>query len=304
MQYDKNRFKIWALPHPFVLLWVLFPGTMFFELISGLRLPKVVLVDKESDKPQMERSYVPCPHCETLNDRRLWAAFGHWFGLVCPSCHQIIPCLWNIFSLAILTITFPLWYFPARFFRQRWLEKEKERLANVSERPLSQAKSMHWLLIFPSVFASAVSMWVMWVIFEVLWNGKEWDLKTTLESLPMWIVVGFATGLFMSWIEKDKEKAKERLANVPERPLIRAIRAKSINWFEFRWFVRGTFYFGGFMWVALGVWDVWTRGKWGLMFDMLPVCLLLGFIWGAFMQVSGNLLNLLDEPKRKKGRKT
>ena len=109
---------------------------MFFELMLGLRLPKVVLVDKESDKPQMERSYIPCPHCETLNDRRLWAngngnAFGHWFGLVCPSCHQVIPCLWNIFSLAVLAITYPLWYFPVRFFRHRWIEQDKERLAKV-----------------------------------------------------------------------------------------------------------------------------------------------------------------------------
>ena len=128
MQYDKSRFKIWALPHPIVLHWVLNPGLMFNELILGQRQPKVSLIDKESDKSLLERCYIPCPHCETLNDNRLWGkrnTFGHWFGLVCPSCHQVIPCLWNIFSLAVLAITFPLWYFPARFFRQRWLEKEK-----------------------------------------------------------------------------------------------------------------------------------------------------------------------------------
>ena len=147
MQYDKNRFEIWALPHPLVLFWVLNPVAIFSELILGQRLPKVLLIDKESDKPWMERTYVPCPHCETLNDGRLWAkwnAFGHWFGFVCPSCHQVIPCLWSIFSLAVLAITFPLWYFPARFFRRRWLEIEKETLAKVLERPLIQAKSINW----------------------------------------------------------------------------------------------------------------------------------------------------------------
>ena len=299
MQYDKNRFKVQALPHPFVLFWVLFPGTMFYELISGLRRPKVVLVDKESDKPPLECSYIPCPHCETLNDRRLWGkGFGHWFGFVCPSCHQIIPCLWNIFSLVILAITFPLWYFPAQFFRQRWLEKEKKRLANLLERPLIQAKSINSPLIFlASAFASSGFTWVVWVVFEVLRNGREWDLKTMLESLPFSIVVGFAIGLFISWAEKDKEKEKERLANVPERPLIRAIRAKSINWFELRWFVRGLF-FSGFMWVVFAI------SEWDLMFDMLPVCLLLGFISGAFMHVGANLEYLLDERKRRKGRKT
>ena len=305
MQYDKNRFKVQSLPHPLVLLWVLFPGTMFFELMLGQRLPKVVLVDKESDKPPLERSYIPCPHCETLNDRRLWAgnAFGHWFGFVCPSCHQVIPCLWNIFSLAILAITFPLWYFPVRFFRHRWIEIEKERLAKVLERPLIQAKSINSpLRLLISAFASGVSMWVMWVIFvEVLWEGREWDLKTMLESLPICVVGGFAIGLFLGWMEKDEEKEEERLANVPERPLIQAIRAKSINWFELRWFVRGTFHFGGSMWVAFAVLWGLERGDWDFMFDMLPVCLLLGFIWGAFVQV---WVNLLDAPKRKKSRKT
>ena len=243
MQYDKNRFKIRALPDPFVLHWVLNPVIMFNELIFGQRLPKVTLIDKKNDKPLLERSYIPCPHCETLNDSRLWAkgnAFDHWFGFVCPSCHEIIPCLWNIFSLAILAITFPLWYFPARFFRRRWFEKEKERLAKVLERPLIQAKSINWLLI--DVFSCGVSIWgtwVMWVVLWVLldvWNGREWDLKAVMfDELSYYLL----TGLMLSsvWHGLSIEKHEERLASVLERHLI---RAKSINWFEsIKWFVRG-----------------------------------------------------------------
>ena len=64
MQYDKNRFKVHSLSNPFILLWVLFPVFMFSELIFGQRQPKVTLIDKKSDKPPEERSYVPCPHCE------------------------------------------------------------------------------------------------------------------------------------------------------------------------------------------------------------------------------------------------
>ena len=291
MQYDKNRFTIRALPHPLILFWVLYPGVILHELILGQRLPKVTLIDKESDKPRMERTYVPCPHCETLNDRRLWAegigiAFGQWFGLVCPSCHQVIPCLWNIFSLAILAVTLPLWYFPARFFRRRWLEKEKERLVKVLEHPLIQAKSTKWLSVGTGVVAG-VSTWVMCVMFDVLWNvwnGREWDLKTMLDSLSIYMVPGFVVGSSMIWIEKDKE----RLANVLERPLI---QAKSINWFELRWFVRGTFYLGGFMWVAFAVWVVLEGREWDLriMFDMLTFCLLAGWILGALMHVGMNL---------------
>ena len=307
MRYDKNRFKIWALPHPFSLLWVLFPAFMFNELIFGQRLPKVTLIEKESDKPPEERSYIPCPHCETLNDRRLWAtkgnAFGHWFGLVCPSCHQIIPCLWNIFSLAILAITSPLWYFPVRFFRHRWIEKEKERLAKALERPLLQATSIIDSLSIGIV--SGISMWVVWVIREVVRNGGEWDLKTVLESLPTSLLIGFGIGCLMEWVEKETKKEKERLANVPERPLIRAIRAKSIKSSikSMNLFLKGTFYFGGGMWVAFGMlpemWEVLNGGEWDLrmMFDTLPLALLFGFAWGCFMYVLVSLTNL-------KGRKT
>ncbi|MCG9133052.1 hypothetical protein J5I95_15355 [Candidatus Poribacteria bacterium] len=211
MQYDKNRFKIHALPHPIVLFLVLTPVFIVSELIFGQRYPKVSLVDKKSDKPLMERTYFPCPHCETLNDARLWAkwnAFGHWFGLVCPSCHQIIPCLWNIFSLAVLTITFPLWYFPARFFRRRWLEKEKKRLAKVLERPLIQIKFIHWLLI--GVFGWGV---LTWVLFEVVWNvrhGREWDLIRMIGDLPIWLVAGFVWGLLMHFSMNRKGKRENR----------------------------------------------------------------------------------------------
>ena len=304
MQYDKNRFKIQALPHPLSLLWVLFPAFMFNELIFGQRLPKVTLIDKESDKPQSERRYIPCPHCETLNDARLWAkgnAFGHWFGLVCPNCHQVIPCLWNIFSLVVLAITFPLWYFPARFFRHRWIEKEKERLAKALERPLIQATSIHsmgWI----GVCISGVSLVVTLVTFEVVWSvWNGWDLETMLDRLPLWISVGFAVICFPRWVEKETEKEKERLANVPERPLIRAIRAKSIKSSikSINLFLKGTFYYGGGMWVASAVWWVLKEGsEWDLMFGILPFWLLAGFVLGCFMHVWMNL-NLMNLKRRK-----
>ena len=213
MQYDKSRFKIWALPHPSILFWVLFPALIVNELIFGQRLPKVSLVDEKSDKPFMERTYVPCPHCETLNDGRLWSrrnAFGHWFGLVCPSCHQIIPCLWNIFTLAILAITFPLWYFPVRFFRHRWIEIEKKRLAKVLERPLVQAKSINWLWLLIGVFGWGVPTWVLFEVGLVLYNGEEWDLKMMLVSLPIWLVAGFAWGLWMRFYVNRKGKKANR----------------------------------------------------------------------------------------------
>ena len=212
MQYEKSRFKIWALPHPLILHWILNPGVMFGELIFGLRVPRVILIDKESDKPLLERCYIPCPHCETLNDGRLWTkwnALGHWFGYVCPSCHQVIPCLWNIFSLVVLAITFPLWYFLVRFFRHRWIEKEKERLAKVLERPLIQAKSINWLLRGTLYFGGF--MYVFMVVIPQVWEvlkGGKWDLEMMFIGLPIWLLTGFAWGLGMRFFMNRKgEKA-------------------------------------------------------------------------------------------------
>ena len=210
MRYDKNRYTIWTVRHPLIWFWVLFPGTILNELILGQRIPKVMLTDKESDKPWMERTYVPCPHCETLNDQRLWAkwnGFGHWFGFVCPSCHEIIPCLWNIFSLAVLAITFPLWYFPARFFRPRWLEIEKKRLAKVLERPLIQAKSIHWLLI--GTFILGEFMWLVNEVVPQIWevlNGGEWDWIMMFIGLLIWLATGFAWSLAMRFFMNRKRR--------------------------------------------------------------------------------------------------
>ena len=213
MQYDKNRFKIWALPHPLVLFCVLNPAIMFKELILGQRLPKVTLIDEKSDRPFFQRCYIPCPHCETLNDSRLWAkwnGFGHWFGFVCPSCHQVIPCLWNIFSLAVLAITFPLWYFPARFFRRRWLEIEKKRLASVLEGPLTQAGDINWFL--RGVFFFGGLVWVILEIIPQVWkvlNGGEWDLIMMFISLPIWLFPGFVCSLLWMnrWMNRKGKKA-------------------------------------------------------------------------------------------------
>ncbi|MDE0636176.1 MAG: hypothetical protein OXI43_10060 [Candidatus Poribacteria bacterium] len=201
MEYDKDRYEIWTLRNPYILFYVLFPGTIITELILGHRIPKVMLIDKKSDKPWMERTYVPCPHCQTLNDGRLWAkthSVGHWFGLLCASCHQVIPCLWGIFSLAILVITFPLRYFPARFFRPRWIEIEKKRIRKATERPLIQAANINWRLIGAGFFGGF--MWLFMTFIPQAWdvyNGKEWDLMMLLVGFLISTVMGLFWGVSM-----------------------------------------------------------------------------------------------------------
>ena len=148
MEFDPEKYKVWKLPHPLLLHWVLNPGLAFNELVLGQRIPKVSLVDITSDAPLMERQYVPCPHCNYINDGRRWAgnqAFGHWFGYLCPECHGKIPCLWNFTSLILLAITFPLWIWFKPRIEAAWIEKEKSRLVDLSSVELPLASNTSWL---------------------------------------------------------------------------------------------------------------------------------------------------------------
>ena len=83
------------------------------------------------------------------------------------------------------------------------------------------------------------------------------------------------------------EKEKVRLAKVLERPLIQAV--------DVNWYLRGIFFFGGFLWlfaeVIPEVWNVLNGEEWNLMMLFvfkLPICLVGGFCWGLWMHFAMN----------------
>lgn len=127
-----GRYGRWQLLHPLLLHWVLNPALAFNELVLGQRIPKLTLIDKTSTAALIERRCVPCPHCQALHDGRLWSGrrgFGNWFGLLCPSCAGVIPCLWNGCSLLLLTLTFVLWGWWRKPLYRRWLAWQQRRAA-------------------------------------------------------------------------------------------------------------------------------------------------------------------------------
>ena len=73
MEFSKDKWKIYTWKNWMMIHWILNPGLAFNELILGQRVPKLSLVDKTSDKPLLERSYVPCPHCDEIHDHRIWS---------------------------------------------------------------------------------------------------------------------------------------------------------------------------------------------------------------------------------------
>jgi hypothetical protein len=136
MKFDSKKYKVYTWKQWMMLHYVLNPGIAVNELFFGQRVPKVSLEDKTSEKPFLERSYVPCPNCETLHDGRTWSsqngtAFKNWFGLYCPNCGEIIPCLINLTTLLILAITFPIWGWFRKSLKKRWLEKQPKRYKEI-----------------------------------------------------------------------------------------------------------------------------------------------------------------------------
>ncbi len=114
--------------------WIINPGLVVNELIFGQRIPKIILIEKDSKKSYAERSFIPCPHCNTIHSGLKWSeqngtAFNNWFGLYCDHCGKIIPCLWNVTSLVILAATFPIWHWFKDRWKERWLKTQKEKFS-------------------------------------------------------------------------------------------------------------------------------------------------------------------------------
>ena len=209
--FDRSKYTVWALPHPLILLWVVNPGLAFNELVLGQRIPKVILIDKQSDKPMLERSIVPCPQCGAMNDARLWGkgnAFGHWFGIICPACEGIIPCLWNLFSLLILLVTFPVWFIPVSILKPRWIEYEKQRLRRNLEQPLVEAKEINWFIRGAFFFGGL--MWLVWILITFL-SGNS-DVKSVLIGVPICLFVGLVWGGIMHFWMNRQGKVEQNAA--------------------------------------------------------------------------------------------
>jgi hypothetical protein len=203
VDYDETRYRRWALPHPLLLHWVLNPGLAVNELLLGQRIPKLSLVDKTSTRPLMGRTFVPCPECGALHDGRLWsrgAALGHWFGLVCPDCGKVIPCLWNVTSLVLLVLTFPVWIVPTLLWRERWLAFELQRVRAVREKGFPEHRSVAWMRV--GVLGFGGSMWLVMAVLPAVREGllagrASWRL--VLWELPVWLLAGLIFGALMRW---------------------------------------------------------------------------------------------------------
>ena len=218
MEFNKEKYKIYTWKNWMIIHWILNPGLAINELILGQRIPKISLEDKTSDKPRVERTFVPCPHCEKLHDGRTWAsqngtAFKNWFGLYCSNCGKIIPCIMNGFSFIILALTFPIWGWFKKSLKENWLKNQPERYENIN------------IEITPNPFdkKSWIKTGLTWGTFMFLimtfgfpyFDGQEITLKSILIGLIIWTVAGLAFGYTMKiFMNKTmNKKGKNTAAN-------------------------------------------------------------------------------------------
>lgn len=206
MNFSKDTYKIYTWKHWMMIHWILNPGLAINELVLGQRIPKVSLEDKTSDKPRIERNFVPCPHCNTLHDSRTWSthngtAFKNWFGLYCNSCGGIIPCLLNVWSALILAVTFPIWgWFKGRL-KAAWLAKQPERYKDIDVNTTPNIfDKKHW--IKTGMSWGALMFVIMSVLFPLIF-GEEITLKTIAIGVVVWTIGGLGFGFFMKMYTKN-----------------------------------------------------------------------------------------------------
>lgn len=196
-----------------ILHWLINPGLAFNELVLGQRIPKVSLIDKTSSKPKVERSVIPCPHCNTLHDGRTWSgqngtATKNWFGLYCPSCMEVIPCVMNVFTLLILTLTYPIWGWFKNRIKENWLDKQPERFQNLTfESNLKSFNKKGWIKL--GLIWGAFMFVIMTFVFPFMSN-ETITPKRSLVGLILWTIGGLIFGYTMKlMMNKVPKKAKQ-----------------------------------------------------------------------------------------------
>lgn len=124
----------------------------------------------------MNNNYPPCPK-------------------FCPCCNKRIPRLWNVFSLIILIVLAPLWYFPYRFLRKKGylLVRRHPRISAISD-PTTKT----WILsgVYFGFFMWLINGWIPASI-QVIKNQSFSISLLFNQALISSIISGLLFGIFM-----------------------------------------------------------------------------------------------------------
>ena len=180
-----------------MLHWVINPLLVFNELVLGQRIPKLTLVEQTTDAPLVERTVIPCPHCQSHHNARTWSplnntAYKNYFGLYCPTCGGIIPCLQNLTSRLLIILTFPFWVWFKDWWKAKWLEEQPARFQNLDLTTVPDvSKSINWV---ESGLRWGGLMFVFMTFLVPLFSGTEITLIDIAVGLVVWTLGGLGFG--------------------------------------------------------------------------------------------------------------
>lgn len=154
-----------------------------------------------------ERSYVPCPHCQTIHDASTWpiqngSAFKSWFGLYCPQCGGVIPCLMNAMSYIILVLTVPFWHWLSKSLRATWLKKQPKRFKSIGTKSVKNPYKGYDRL--RSGLAFGLIMFALMIFLFPFIIGEKISWKSVSIYLPSWLIAGLLFGISIKFIFQSK----------------------------------------------------------------------------------------------------
>lgn len=210
MNFDTTKYKVWTWKNPLMLHWIINPGLAFNELIFGQRVPRITLIEK-NNKPLAEKSFIPCPYCGTIHSGLKWTlqnhtAFKNWFGLYCDNCGKIIPCLTNLTSYVLLGLTFPIWIWFKKSWKQKWLETQKEKFS----KPLNlTTPAYNWVA---NGLRTGFFMFLFMEIFFPLIDGDKFNYIKIGFGLVIWTLCGLGWGYMMKgiFIRRTTKKSQNK----------------------------------------------------------------------------------------------
>lgn len=204
---DGIEYKVWKLPHPLLIHWILNPGLVINELILGQRIPKQTLVIS-GGLPDPESSLIECKVCESLHPGTLWsgkAMFGHYNGIFCPTCEAKIPQLLNIFSIIILAITVPLWKPVQMIYGERVKQRSLAKLRDAKNAAAIEGVIRNSFVKMGMNFG--LLMGVFYIVIFSMENGPSLGtiVKGVVAGAAAGVLFGIGMKLFASAFNKGKK---------------------------------------------------------------------------------------------------
>ena len=136
---DGRRFKVWALPHPLLVHWIVNPGIAFNELALGQRIPKQIFIEQDVEGSLIDRQYLRCEACGEMTSYRVYKdaglMTGLYHGIPCMHCEANIPMLSNFLTGLVEQLSRP------------WTEKHgtaKRDAKLAKQRAKLKTAAMHW----------------------------------------------------------------------------------------------------------------------------------------------------------------